>query len=119
MFSPAGMQKNTKQMFLYFSCFAHLKRENTYEIAIFRILISNGLSFSPSGMGKTLLHGFGAIWGCSNKHHGHSPISPLGMGKKECVLGLGFAILGPPGPDSALMGPPGLAIFPIRNGEKC
>ena len=66
-----------------------------------------------------LLHGFGAMRGRSNKHHGHLPISPLGMGKKERDLGLGFMILGLPGPDSALMGPPGLAIFPIRNKEKC
>ena len=66
-----------------------------------------------------LPRGFGAIWGRGSKHHGHSPIFPLSMGKRECDLGLDFMILGLAGPDSVFMGPPGLAIFLIRNGEKC
>ena len=77
----------------------------------------------PIGNGKNVT---ARIWGdvgvvaiCCNKHHGHLPISSLGMGKRECDLGLDFMILGFPGSDSALMGPPGLAIFLIRNGEKC
>ena len=76
------------------------------------------LAIFPIGNGKNVTARiWGDVGGRSNKHHGHLPISPLGMGKKDCDLGFDLMILGPLGPDSALMGRPGLAIFPIRNGE--
>ena len=88
-------------------------------MTIFEILFRVACHFPHWEWEKRYCPDLGRCGGRSNKHHGHLPISPLGMGKKECDLGLDFMILGPVGPDSVFMGPPGLAIFPIRNGEKC
>ena len=111
------MGKFNKPSFLYFLYSSVLNVKTRMKLLFFEFSFRLACHFPHWEWEKRYCPDLGRCGGRSNKHHGHLPISPLGMGKKDCDLGFDLMILGPLGPDSALMGRPGLAIFPIRNGE--